>query len=273
MNLQKYHFISGLPRAGSTLLSSILNQNPRFHASISDPMRSFCHSIYRETDMGTGFRTQVSDDMKLHLMRTLFRAYYQERDAEVCFNTSRAWTSDTALLKQLFPDFRMIVCVRDVLWVLDSFERLHNKNPHVLKPLYDNQDLETVYDRSNFLMGVGGPGYVSGPLNSLKQSLACAERDQICFVDYDELAQHPHDVMEYIYKFLEEPYFEHDFDNVEASYDEYDAESKMIGLHEIRKKVQYEPRRMILPEDVQSFFGPASSWKNMDKSQLKWIGR
>ena len=27
------HFISGMPRSGSTLLCNILNQNPRFHAT------------------------------------------------------------------------------------------------------------------------------------------------------------------------------------------------------------------------------------------------
>ncbi|MBU0835751.1 MAG: sulfotransferase, partial [Gammaproteobacteria bacterium] len=27
-----YHFISGLPRSGSTLLAALLRQNPRFHA-------------------------------------------------------------------------------------------------------------------------------------------------------------------------------------------------------------------------------------------------
>ena len=32
------HFISGLPRSGSSLLSAILLQNPRFHAGISSPV-------------------------------------------------------------------------------------------------------------------------------------------------------------------------------------------------------------------------------------------
>ncbi len=32
------HFISGLPRSGSTLLSAILRQNPRFHAMMTSPV-------------------------------------------------------------------------------------------------------------------------------------------------------------------------------------------------------------------------------------------
>src|ERR1019366_3139114 len=32
------HFISGLPRSGSTLLAAILRQNPRFHAAMTSPV-------------------------------------------------------------------------------------------------------------------------------------------------------------------------------------------------------------------------------------------
>ena len=36
--LPKLHFISGLPRSGSTLLAGILRQNPRFHAAMTGPV-------------------------------------------------------------------------------------------------------------------------------------------------------------------------------------------------------------------------------------------
>ncbi|MEM5734156.1 sulfotransferase, partial [Shewanella algae] len=35
---RRFHFISGLPRSGSTLLSAILRQNPRFSAGMSSPV-------------------------------------------------------------------------------------------------------------------------------------------------------------------------------------------------------------------------------------------
>src|SRR3569832_2806671 len=36
--MKKYHFISGLPRSGSTLLAALLLQNPRFHAGMTSPV-------------------------------------------------------------------------------------------------------------------------------------------------------------------------------------------------------------------------------------------
>jgi len=35
---ERLHFISGLPRSGSTLLSAILRQNPRFYAGMTSPV-------------------------------------------------------------------------------------------------------------------------------------------------------------------------------------------------------------------------------------------
>ncbi|HEX8778946.1 MAG TPA: sulfotransferase, partial [Rhodanobacter sp.] len=35
---RKFHFISGLPRSGSTLLAAILKQNPRFRAGMTSPL-------------------------------------------------------------------------------------------------------------------------------------------------------------------------------------------------------------------------------------------
>ena len=35
-----FYFMTGLPRSGSTLLSSILNQNPKFYSGPSSPVVS-----------------------------------------------------------------------------------------------------------------------------------------------------------------------------------------------------------------------------------------
>ena len=42
-----FHFISGLPRSGSTLLAGILRQNPRFHAHIESPVGRMVTELHR----------------------------------------------------------------------------------------------------------------------------------------------------------------------------------------------------------------------------------
>ena len=50
---QRFHFISGLPRSGSTLLSAILRQNPRFHAGVSSPVGAFFSSVLANVSAGS----------------------------------------------------------------------------------------------------------------------------------------------------------------------------------------------------------------------------
>jgi len=269
-----YHFISGLPRSGSTLLSSILKQNPRFTSGISDPLSSYAHSIIRDTNTAVGMDAAVPIEKRRDIIKDMFDSFYKN-DREVCFNTNRGWTADTSLLKDLFPNFKMIVCLRDVPWILDSFEQLNAKNPYTIKPLYHHQELGNVHDRCSMLMGQtpNFGGYVHGPLINVQQSMFCNEIDHICYVEYDTLVQNPREVMQQIYQFLNEPWYEHDFNNVEDSYDEFDVQAKIEGLHTVRRKVEYQDRRSILPGELWDRYSPMSFWKqNFDQRyKLNWI--
>lgn len=274
--MKKYHFISGLPRSGSTLLSAILKQNPRFTTNISDPLHSYVKSIIRDTNTAAGMESMVSLDKRREIIRNLFQSFYND-GREVCFNTNRGWTSDTPLLKDLWPDFKMLVCVRDIPWILDSFEVLNSKNPYTIKPLYNHQDLANVYERSHMLMGnlPNFAGYVAGPLANLRHSTACSERGQLLYIEYDSLVRNPDAVMKQVYLFLGEPWYQHDYDNVEDSYDEFDQQAKIAGLHNVRKKIAPIERRTILPEDLWKQYESSSFWKhNFEhvRNGLNWLG-
>jgi len=203
-------------------------------------------------------------------MRSDFDAFYKN-DNEVCFNTNRSWTAETPLLKKLYPDFKMIVTMRSIPWILDSFEQLHRKNPTSIKPLYDHVDWPSVYERTHMLMGnvPNHAGRVKGPLEFLKQAVFSDETDQILFVEYDALAQHPREVIEMIYNFLEEEKFEHDFSDTEASYDSYDESAKIEGLHKVRKEVKHIERPSILPPDLFSMYEQEDFWRHESNPMRK----
>jgi len=273
--MKTFHFISGLPRSGSTLLSAILKQNPRFTAGISDPLHSYVHSIIRDTNTAVGMDAAVPIEKRRELIKDLFHSFYKH-DSEVCFNTNRSWSADTSLLKDLFPNFKMIVCVRNVAWILDSFEQLNAKNPYTIKPLYHHQELGNVHDRCRMLMGEipNFGGYVHGPLINVQQSMFSNEVKHICYIEYDTLVKYPKTAMQQIYQFLDEPWFEHNFDNVEDAYDEFDEQAKIVGLHTVKKRVEYRERRSILPGELWDRYSPMSFWRSLTSEQnklLHWI--
>ena len=49
----RYHFITGLPRAGSTLLSALLLQNPRFHAGMTSPVGGLFRGMLNQLGAGS----------------------------------------------------------------------------------------------------------------------------------------------------------------------------------------------------------------------------
>lgn len=254
---KKYHFITGLPRSGSTLLSSILRQNPNFHASITDPLANLVRGVVDESQNGPGMRTEVPITRRRNIVRGLINGFYEDVDKSVIFNTNRAWTLLMGLTADVYPDAKMIVCVRDIKWVLDSFELAHRRNP-LSKNTVTGGNEGTVYSRVDALMAE--QGIVGFPYIGIKQAITGPEKGNLILIEYDELCKHPEQTLRAIYNFIGEPYFEHDFNNVEASWDEYDAEIG-IKLHDVKKKVEYKPRNFILPPDILSKYNNMEVWR------------
>ena len=89
--MKKYHFIGGLPRSGTTLLSTILKQNPKFEASISGPLARFTRAIIQESSTQGGYRFECPPEKRKNLINGLFENYYDDPTKEVAFNTNQGW--------------------------------------------------------------------------------------------------------------------------------------------------------------------------------------
>lgn len=252
-----YHFITGLPRSGSTLLSSILIQNPRFHASITDSLATMTKGVIETSQNGPGIKFEVPVARRMNIVKSLFSGFYQDIDKEVIFNTNRAWTLLTPQIDHVFPESRLIVCVRDVAWILDSFEVAHRKNPLSTNTATGGLD-GTVYTRVDALMDE--KGIVGFPFIGIKQAIMSNEKNKLMLVEYDQLCKTPEKIMRALYAFIDQPYFDHDFNNVERSWDEYDSE---IGtqLHVVRRKVEFIPRKPIIPPDIIKKYSNMEVWR------------
>ncbi len=113
------HFISGLPRSGSTLLSALLRQNPRFSAGVTSPLAGLCGQLQQKMANGE-FSVFFDEPRRAAMLRGLFESYYGSVSGErVVFDTNRMWTGRIPLLAALYPQSRIICCVRDVSWILD----------------------------------------------------------------------------------------------------------------------------------------------------------
>ena len=254
------HFISGLPRAGSTLLSAILRQNPAFHAAMTSPVGALYMAL--ETAMSRRNETAVFLDagQRRALLRGVFAGYYHQADpATVVFDTNRLWCARLAALAELFPQARVICCVRDVPWIVDSIERQAQANPFELSGLFGYEAGSTVYTRVSRV--AGSDGMVGYALDALREACFGAQSARLILLDYEALARAPGPTMRELYRLLGEPLFGHDFEHVSYEADTFDAGLGTPGLHRVAGRVEWRPRASVLPPDLFERFAGDSFWR------------
>jgi sulfotransferase len=259
--LKKIVFISGLPRSGSTLLSAILNQNPEFESGISDPLIAVFEPIRVAFNNKVDYDiSHISPEKIDKIFKNIIDDYHDTPDKKVFFNHNRKWTSYYSFLERIYPNYKMIITVRDIGWILDSFEVLYKNNIYK-KPLYYNfGDCLDVYSRCESIMNMLGVSY--HPLKDFLYSNK--NNNNVLVIDYDALVSNPEIVIKSIYNHIEEPYFQHDFNNIIAKdFTTFDNEINMPLLHKVKKIVSPPNRKSILPPDIWERYSGLEIWKNL----------
>jgi sulfotransferase len=269
--MPKYHFISGLPRSGSTLLAAILRQNPRFHAGMTSPVGSLFSGMLQQFAAGTEFGSTITQEQRRRLVRGLFDSYYADHAGKnIIFDTNRMWSAKMPALMDQFPGAKVIACVRNVAWIMDSLERRYRANPYELTRLFnDETERNTVYSRVDTLAQRNR--LVGYPWAALKEAFYGEHATSLLIVDYDLLAQAPGKVIPLVYQFLDEEPFVHDYSNVQYDVPEFDAPLGVHGLHKVRPQVSLENRPTILPPDLFEQYAALSFWKETSKSRSNVI--
>ncbi len=194
------YVISGLPRAGSTLLAALLAQNPAL----------------------------------------------------------RIWCAQLPALAALFPQARVIACVRHVPWVIDSIESLIRRNLWQPSKMFEGDNMGTMWSRMEALAAPGGP--LGLAWHALKQAFYSNEAGRMMVLTYETLTSDPARAMSEVYGFLGLAPFAHDFERVAFDAREFDARIGTPGLHSVRPKVGQVERPTILPPEIWGRFERDSFW-------------
>jgi sulfotransferase len=256
--MKRIVFVSGLPRAGSTLLAAILRQNPAVQADMSSPVLNMVSVVQRSLSRAQEFAINVDDAARIRVMRGLFENYYSPYADKIVFDTNRAWTTKLDLLPDLFPEAKIICCVRSLGAILESFERIFRANRLQTSAMMGFDPETNAYNRVDRLMVAGG--VVGAALNSLKDAFYGPNSERLLLISYDRLAGQPKLTMEAVYNFIGAADFAHDFDNVAFAAAEFDAAFGMNGLHTVGGKVALRRRQPTLPPDLAAMFSAPEFW-------------
>ena len=221
-----------------------------------------CSTLLHSMSGATEYASFFTNERRRDVLRGVFASYYADAAAnEAVFDSNRSWTGRLPLLAELYPSARMICCVREVSWIIDSLERLVRGNMLQPSRLFNYKNGGSVYTRVETLMNPE-KGLIGLPWSALREAWFGNTTGSLIVINYESLAQSPRRVLARLYEVLEEPAFAHDFDTL--SYDEplYDADLGIPGLHRVRPKVALEPRLTCLPPDLFAKYAETNFWVN-----------
>lgn len=228
---------------------------------MSSPVAPLLNGALEQMGAGSEFYSFFDSGKRKTICRALFDAYYSDKqDVEVLFDTNRIWTARLHQLVELFDGFKMICCVRNPAWIMDSFECIHRKNPFDYSRMFNAGNRHTVYSRCEAL--ISGAGAVGSAWAALKEAYYGEFSERLLLVDYELLTRHPQRTLQLIYQFIDEPEFDHDFNHVEYEEGEFDQQLGMKGLHAVKKQVSFSSRRSILPPDLFVKYQDMDFWQD-----------
>lgn len=258
------HFISGLPRAGSTLLSALLRQNPRFSAGMTSPVGSIFNAVQAATSARNEAAVFIDESQRQRLLAACFDAYYADiHPTRLVFDTNRMWTTKLPALVRLFPQAKVICCVRNPAWVIDSIETLIRRNAFDLSGIFNFEPGGTVYSRVETLGK--GDGMAGFAWNALREAVYGPQGDRLLLVRYESLTADPLGSLAAIYDAIGEPLFSHDPEHLAPVDDmaEFDLRLGTPGLHHVGSKVRAETRATVLPPDLFRKFEGDAFWEDV----------
>jgi sulfotransferase len=205
----------------------------------------------------------INEAQKRELLRGVFRNYYEPiAPGKVVFDTNRMWCTKLPNLADHFPNAKVICCVRNISWIMDSIERLVRRNIFDPSGIFGFETAGTVYTRVNRL--AANDGMVGFALDALREAYFGEHADRLILVSYQALTRAPRDTLALLYDFIGEPRFEHDFENVEYEANEFDLPIGSPGLHTVRRRVEFIDRQTILPVELFQRFENDAFWMNPD---------
>ena len=250
-----YYFMAGLPRSGSTLLKSIIDQNPNIHANPVSPVMELMYwndHYFTDSEQYLGYPKPKSAHK---VISSIIDNYYFDTEEPIVIDHCRAWSNNIERIKTYITPNPKIICpVRNVLEVLTSFITMVHRNSEQVSFIDQHlieKGLEITDDnRCDYLMSK--EGIVEQALWAQSQAFIRGDdKKNLLMVEYDDLVNCSDETMRRIYEFLELDYYQHDFKNVENKHREIDDQWYLKDMHYVRKEVKKKSKK---PEDVLSTY-------------------
>lgn len=233
--------LTGLPRSGSTILMSILNQNTSFTVSPDSDLPDLLIKI-KAWSAERIKKSQIPHNFfqkyVLNFCRSGAESWVNDNcHTDFLVDKNRKWIQQYQFMFMVFPKTKFILTMRDLRFVVNSFLKSQNNTFCInFQDYYSDIKEDMMFARIKDILNIW---FLKESLVSIKELVDLAPncREQIFIFRHEELINNPHELMGRLYNFLELPIYEHDFNNIKQIEPHYDNMYMPYGDHQIQSKL------------------------------------
>ena len=256
MDGSKIFFLSAMPRSGNTLFASIMNQNPDLVVTANSITLEIMKDLFFLKRIDT-FQNFPDHESLNQVMDMVYPAFYKNWSYKYIIDRGPVGTEgNLALMKKHFKQpIKCIVLLRDLMDVVASYIKWFETEPSS----FINKEGNTVDEKLSYVMQ--DEGAVAKELKCIQHLMKPENRHMAYFFKYDDFVIDPEKYIKEIYQFLEIPYFQHkfiDLDQLMINGIKYNDDFIGKNMHTIRtkeiKKV-INPYKDMIPERIKQKYG------------------
>ena len=234
MNKQ-FIMLSGIPRSGSSVLQSMLNQHPLIHATTTSPVVDMIEILNSNWENISNALIDRNPQQYPNMIGGMIDGAYAHINEPIIIDKNRLWPRHGTLMSSVLDSKPKIICtVRDITEVLASYIILINKNQHKITFVdQDLIDLKLPLNNKNRCRLLWEK-YINGPYNSVRIGMNSPQVDML-FVDYNDIVNNSQGTMDKICNFIGTFPITVDLFNLQPMNENDGFHGGMDGLHDVRK--------------------------------------
>jgi len=257
-------YVTGLPRAGSTLLCQLLSHHPEIYSpGHSSPLNRVFDQLrgYFSDDPFLLAQLDVDFDLVYTRLISAYRGFlngwFAETGRPVVVDKNRGWLRMIETVRVLDPEFRMLVCIRDLRQVFGSIEAQHQKT--LLLDYPDHMAPHSAYERADTLFGKDA--LIGGPLRAIEDLFKDVDSTlhaRVGFVAFEALVSEPVETLAALYRWLELPPAPLDPQHLTVRPHESDSYYRWKYRHDTRAAIRPPALHTISPhieQEILEHFG------------------
>lgn len=238
--MKTFYYLAGLPRTGSTLLTSLLYQNPKIH---TEGASALCGTLWANVnELENNHHLKATKRTPDSVISKIPENYYADVKREVVIDKCFTWTLDGNIqtLQKYIGKPKFIIMERPLESIIHSFMKLMKKDGNGMfqYDIDNNVSLNLSLREQRRQAVLAKNGVLDTALQAYNTAKKHPDQTMFHYVSYEKLVTKPKETLNGIYDFLEMERYEHNFNEIKNTNRELDSIWGLPSMHKVKSKIK-----------------------------------